>query len=90
MKPTYAELELTLHHTQTELSQSREFLKKAIEEIGKLQDEVAKLKEQLNRNSKIALNPHLVTKKQTLTLANLKRNGKEGKVRQNPYTPQKE
>jgi transposase len=83
MKPTYAELELALHHTQTELSQSRELLKKAIEEIGKLQDEIAKLKEQLNRNSKNSSKPPSSDQKANTDSgeSKKKRKGRKGKAK---------
>lgn len=57
MKPTYAELELELYHTKTELDQTKGFLKKAIEVIGQLQDELVKLKEQISKNSKNSSKP---------------------------------
>lgn len=50
MKPSYEELESKLKNTE-------DLLKKALEEISKLHGEVAKLREQLNRNSKNSSEP---------------------------------
>lgn len=49
MKPTYAELALELQQTKAELVQTKDLLRKALEEINKLCSEV--VKEQINKNS---------------------------------------
>lgn len=76
MKPSYEELE-------TKLQRTEELLKIALEEI-------IKLKEQLNRNSKNSSKPPLPIKKPILTRLLLKRREKGRKVKLNLCTLQKE
>ena len=97
MKPTYAELELNLLQTKTELSQTkaeleqaRELLKKALEEIGKLCDEVTKLREQITRNSKNSSKPPSSDQKGNTDSNQSKKERKKrkGKAR-TPFPPEK-
>lgn len=97
MKPTYAELELELHQTKSELQQTKldlaktqALLKTAIEEIHKLGNEVAKLKEQINKNSKNSSKPPSTDQKQNTDSDKTKkkrREGRQGKARPD-YLPE--
>jgi len=57
MQPTYIELESELYQTKAELSQTHALLKTALKEIDRLVQEVAQLKEQINKNSKNSSKP---------------------------------
>jgi transposase len=84
MKPTYAELELELHQT-------KELLKKAFEEINKLCGEVAKLKEQIKRNSKNSSKPPSSDQKKNTDGPNQpkkERKKRKGKAR-TPFPPER-
>jgi len=83
MKPTYTELEVALHQT-------KELLKKALEEIIRLGEEVAKLKEQKNKNSKNSSKPPSSDQKGNTDSDKQKkeRQKREGKAR-SPYPPDK-
>lgn len=83
MKPTYEELEATLahikadfEHTKAELAKTQELLKMALEEI-------TKLKEQLNRNSKNSSKPPSTDQKGNTNDDDQKkkRKGRKGKTR---------
>lgn len=80
MKPTHVELELELHQTKAELSQTRELLKRAVEESYKLVDEVPMLKEKISKNSKTVPSLLPLIKKGILILINLRRNERKEKA----------
>lgn len=87
MKPTYAELELDLYQTKSELSQAKaelsqmhELLKTALKEIDRLAQEVARLKEQINKNSKNSSKPPSTDQKENTNLDQPKKKRK-GSIR---------
>lgn len=89
MKPTYAELESEIHQTKAELGLARELLKKAFEEIDRLVNEVTKLKEKIDKNSKNSSKPPSSDQKGN-TDSNQpkeKRKGRKGKAK-TPYPPE--
>jgi len=76
MKPTYQELEANLHRTEG-------LLARALEEITRLQEKVAKLEEQLKRNSKNSSKPPSTDQKSNTPDPNKKppRDSRTGKAR---------
>lgn len=104
MKPTYAELESELHrtrselaqvkteltHTKTELGQAQELLKKGLEELNRLANEVAKLKEKLDKNSNNSSKPPSSDQKGNTPpqLPKKQRKSRSGKAKA-PYPPEK-
>jgi transposase len=83
VKPTYEELETKLHDTETRLQRAEELLKAALEEI-------AKLRERLNRNSKNSSKPPSTDQKGNTADAGkkLSRETRAGKARA-PFPPDK-
>ena len=82
MKPTYEQLE-------AELTKTQKLLKRALEEIDNLRQEVAKLKEQLNRNSKNSSKPPSSDQKKNTPDRDLKsRKEREGFARP-VYSPER-
>src|SRR5438445_595881 len=82
MKPTYEQLE-------TELAKTQELLKKALEEINSLRQEVSKLKEQLNRNSKNSSKPPSTDQKGNTPPDNPKKRKKRRGIARPPFPPER-
>lgn len=90
MKPTYEQLESTLHHTKVELEQTKAELERTKAELAKAMEllkiafeEIAKLKEQLNLNSKNSSKPPSTDRKGNTPPDGQKkgRKGRKGKAR---------
>lgn len=82
MKPTYEELEAKLHRTE-------ELLAKALEEISRLNEKIAKLEDRINRNSKNSSKPPSTDQKaNTANTDKSPRKSRTGKARA-PFPPDK-
>ena len=94
MKPTYEQLESTLHQTRVELEQTKVELEQTKAELAKAMEllkvafeEIAKLKEQLNLNSKNSSKPPSTDRKGN-TRPDAQRKGRKGrKGRARPSYP---
>lgn len=83
MKPTYEQLEATFQHTKTALEDTKSELAKAQELLKLALEEIAKLQEQINRNSKNSSKPPSTDQKSNTSSNERKkrRKGRSGKAR---------